>query len=220
MLRFTRYHFMFPLWVVISFSFGFSSCLIFSNKLKTSGWAESFSAIATIIAVALAVITYRSWKNEKIREDAYSTTRAYISTLSSIERTLIEINNQLYRTLPLPGNIVPSEKSAAHTLDNIYNQNSELRSLTLNLTATSSELQFWGVSLSNTATLAHDTLIKALSNYLNYVHHLHNSLQNLYIHKVEDNYSAWHKLLAEQEQILFKSFEDRKKVGIQGMFNF
>lgn len=211
---------MYPLGILLSFSSGFGFCLALNDKLTPSGWAEALSAIATALAVAFAIFTYKSWKNEKIKQDAYETTRSYISTLSSLEKTLIEITNLLYTISPMPGTIVPSLESVKRTLNTIQEKNGETRLLTQQLMSIESELQFWGVSLNKNAKEEHAIVINSINDYLGPLYYLHNSLSNIYIHNIDDDHTKWSELVHAQTLILEKSFDTRKTMKIHNMFIF
>lgn len=212
---------LFPVWTTLAFALGILACLTFYEKITPSGWAETTSAIATVVALALAVVTFRNWQHQRIREDAYSTTKTYITTLVEIESAQIEISNLFYSVIPAPGMIVLSEEGIQRILNSIQQTHSALMAAALKLVSTKNELPFWGVSLSKRASSEHDTLLDALGGYLSAAHYLHNSLTNIFIYKREDNsMQSWHSNLNEHANTLTQSFKTRKTLTAKAMFEF
>ena len=210
-----------PVWTIVAFAAGIMLCLALTKKLTPSGWAETISAIATAIALVLAVVTFRSWQHQKIRDDAYSTTRIYISTLVDIETTQIEISNLLYSVIPAPGMIVLSDESIQRILNSIQEKHSDLRFSTLKLISTKNELPFWGVALSDKARTEHDVLMEAIGGYLSSVHYLHNSLKNTFIYKKPDDTTpSWQQQVDDYTAKLIQSFKNRKSQTAKQMFLF
>jgi|GEM_PF-7012850 hypothetical protein len=210
-----------PVWTTLAFALGILACLTFYEKITPSGWAETTSAIATVVALALAVVTFRNWQHQRIREDAYSTTKTYITTLVEIESAQIEISNLFYSVIPAPGMIALSEEGIQRILNSIQQTHSALMAAALRLVSTKNELPFWGVSLSKRASSEHDTLLEALDRYLCAAHYLHNSLTNIFIYKHEDNsMQSWHSNLNEHANTLVQSFKTRKTLTAKAMFEF
>lgn len=221
MIRKTFQNLLLPIWTTSSFAIGILATLAFGNKLSESGWAETISAIATVIALTLAVITFRSWQHQRIREDAYSTTKTYITTLVEIESTYLEILNLFYTIIPTPGMIVRSDEANQRTLSLLQETHSTLRLYTTKLISTKNELPFWGVSLSKKAALEHDTLINTLYGHLNAAYYLQNSLTNIFTHKKEDNsLQSWQSRLNTYSEVLDQSFRTRKSITAKAMFEF
>lgn len=210
-----------PIWILLAFSIGAILCLVLHEKIAPSGWAETTSAIATVIALSLAIITFWSWQHQKIRDDAYSTTKTYITTLVEIESTQQEIDNLFYSAIPAPGMIALSDEGTQRILDSIQQMHSELRLLTIKLISTRNELPFWGVSLSQKASSEHDTLIDTLGEYLNIAPYLYNCLVNIFIHKAGDtNIESWQSRLTKHSDNLKQSFDARKSLTAKSMFIF
>lgn len=210
-----------PVWTIAVFAAGVTLCLAVTGKLSPSGWAETISASATVIALALAVVTFRSWQHQKIRDDAYSTTKTYISTLVEIETAQIEISHLFYSVIPAPGMSVLSDESINRILASIQDKNSDLRLFTLKLISTKNELPFWGVSLSDKAKAEHDLLIEIIEKYSNSVDYLNNSLINTFIHKEHDNTTpSWQAVVNTHTAKLKQSFITRKSQTPKDMFLF
>lgn len=221
MIRKALKNLLLPIWILLAFSIGVMACLVLHEKITPSGWAEITSAVATVIALSLAIITFWSWQHQKIRDDAYSTTKTYVTTLVEIESTQQEIDNLFYSAIPAPGMIVLSDEGMQRILNSIQKMHSELRLLTIKLISTRNELPFWGVSLSKKASSEHDTLIDTLGNYLHTAPNLYNSLVNIFIHKVGDtNLESWQSKLTKHSNNLKLSFDTRKTITAKSMFIF
>ena len=220
MIKKFRHELLLSVWIACALSIGFIIAINMKGILKESGWAEVTSAAATVIALVLAIATFISWKQQKIREDAYSTTKMYVSILAIIETTTVELANLFYSIVPAAGMIPPSDHQATKTLDEIQEKNSYLILHSQKLILTKSELPFWGVSLSPQAEADHDLLIETLNSYLNPLHHLHNSLTNYYIHKVSDNtFNQWWLGFNNKHLAINDLFNKRKSMNMHSMFN-
>lgn len=215
-----NHRYMFPVWISCALGAGFILCLALDGLLEKSGWAEVVSALATVIALVLAVVTYRSWQLQKIREDAYSTTRLYISTLATIESTIIETLILLQSLIPQPGLVILNDEAAKKNLNALQENNNALSLYTLQLRSIKTELPFWGVSLSKKAEAEHDSLILSINSFRGPLHFIHGNLTNIYINKVDDDTSRWSSMLQEQWETLNKSFSDRKSMSVKSMFIF
>jgi hypothetical protein len=131
--------------------------------LNPSGWAEALSGIATVVALLLAVATYIGWHKQKIREDAYSTKKLYISTLVQIESTTVQIANLLFNLVPEAGMLVPSDSQAKSNLEKVVDKNNELKLYAQSLTSVNSELGFWGASLTRDSAAEHVKLMDSIN---------------------------------------------------------
>lgn len=202
-----------------SFAAGFSVCLLLKGLLTKSGWAEALSAVTTLLALILAAVTYLGWHRQKVKEDAYTTKKTYISTLVIIEGLTVQVANLVSRLVPEPGLLVPSEDQVKSNLESIVGKHSDLALQAQSLITTQSELGFWGASLSDASTKDHENLINAINEYLTSLHYLHNSLKNFYIHKVpDDSMNGWKQRFIEANREIYKLFKSRKTKNMNTVF--
>lgn len=209
------------IWTILCFALGALATLYINNKISSSGWAEAVSATATVLALALAVITFKSWQHQKIREDAYSTTKLYITTLVEIESKYLEIISLFNSIIPTPGMMILSKSENQKTLDALQDTHRILRLLTSKLISTKDELPFWGISLTGKALIEHDTLIQNLNAHLNAAYYLQLGLTNELIY--EDggrSYQSWLGRLRTCSEALNQSFNKRKSLTVKAMFAF
>ncbi|QXZ16114.1 hypothetical protein KVQ82_09470 [Pseudomonas sp. AO-1] len=211
--------FILPVLIAFSFATGFFFGLIAKGLLNPSGWAEALSGIATAVALILAVVTYMGWHKQKIREDAYSTKKLYISTLVQIEATTVKIANIILNLVPEAGMLVPSENQARSNLEKVIDEDHELKLNTHSLSSVASELGFWGASLTPDSATDHAKLIDAINEYLRSLHGLHNCLMNIYIHKSSDNtIEQWKERFIRANKEIFDLFNLRKTKSMSTVF--
>lgn len=208
-----------PILLACSFATGLFFGLVAKGLLNPSGWAEALSGIATAAALILAIVTYIGWHKQKIREDAYSTKKLYISTLVQIESTTVQIANLLFNLVPEPGMLVPSDSQATSNLEKVVDKHNELKLYAHSLTSVNSELGFWGASLTPDSAAEHVKLIDSINEYLTSLHYLHNCLINFYVHKSSDNtIQQWKTIFIEANKTIFNLFNARKRKNMSTVF--
>jgi hypothetical protein len=208
-----------PILIACSFATGLFFGLVAKGLLNPSGWAEALSGIATAVALILAIVTYIGWHKQKIREDAYSTKKLYISTLVQIESTTVQIANLLFNLVPEAGMLVPSDSQAKFNLEKVVDKNNELKLYAQSLTSVNSELGFWGASLTPDSAADHVKLMDSINEYLTSLHYLHNCLINFYIHKSSDNtIQQWKTRFIEANKTIFDLFNSRKRKSMSTVF--
>lgn len=211
--------FILPILIACSFATGLFFGLVAKGLLSSSGWAEALSGIATVVALILAVVTYIGWHKQKIREDAYSTKKLYISTLVQIESTTVQIANLLFNLVPEAGMLVPSDSQAKSNLEKVVDKNNELKLYAQSLTSVNSELGFWGASLSQDSAVEHVKLMDSINEYLTSLHYLHNCLINFYVHKSNDiTIQQWKTRFIEANKTIFDLFNSRKRKSMSTVF--
>jgi hypothetical protein len=211
--------FILPILMACSFATGLFFGLIAKGLLNPSGWAEAASGIATVMALTLGVVTYIGWHKQKIREDAYSTKKLYISTLVQIESTTVQIGNLLFNLVPEAGMLVPSDSQAKSGLEKVVDKNNELKLHAQSLVSINSELGFWGASLTQNSADEHVKLMGSIDEYLTSLHYLHNCLVNVYVHKISDNsIEQWKARFIEANKVIFGLFDSRKKKSMSTVF--
>jgi len=211
--------FILPVLIACSFASGLFFGLIAKGLLNPSGWAEALSGIATAVALILAVVTYIGWHKQKIREDAYSTKKLYISTLVQIESTTVQIANVLFNLVPEAGMLMPSDAQAKSNLERVIDKNNELKLHAQSLISVNSELGFWGASLTPNSAAEHAKLMDSINEYLTSLHYLHNCLMNFYVHKSNDNtMEQWKTRFVEANKNIFELFNLRKTKNMSTVF--
>ncbi len=116
--------------------------------------------------------------------------------------------------------IVPSEDQAQSNLEKVVDDFNDLNHHSRSLMATCSELKFWGAALSKASIKEHDEIIAALGEYLTSVHYLHNSLVNVYIHKIGDSsVEGWKTRFNDASKKLSELFESRKSKSMDTVFD-
>ena len=210
-----------PLWALFAFSAGIFVAPLSYGILKDSSWSDALSATSTTLGLILAAITYHNWKRQKIREDAYQTTKLYITTLVSIESSLIKISNLILTITPTSGLIPPTKTRATTALKLMDLLQEELRSSCEQLQATRQELSFWGVTLSVYALKSHEDLLEGLNSYFSALYCLQNDLTNMYIHELENQTTLpSYALLFERLKVIWGILENRKTKNMKTIFDF
>ncbi|MDH0571549.1 hypothetical protein N7668_09830 [Pseudomonas fulva] len=208
---------------VVIFTSGVALALLVSPlldaKSSKTNWPDIVSAIVTASAFLLALITYRSWNKQKIREDAYTTTKSYISTLVDIEETIIWMHRKFYELIPAPGSILLNPEYVKKEIATLKHKHSELLTFTTKLMHVHDELAFWGASLSGKSD--HPKTLEALNTYLNRSDLLINCLININFHETPDNTLPQHEELTNKAvEALFKIFTNRKSKKMSNYFNY
>ncbi|MCX8802585.1 hypothetical protein NOL29_14805 [Vibrio parahaemolyticus] len=131
---------------------------------KDIKWTDILSAIATLVTAVIVYVTYAKWLESKKREDAYQTSKEYISCLVSLSELLNDLMYPLEFAVPQAGNLaINSEQSNSLLADS----NEAFHKLTYKaqeLERIKSELKFWGVSLAPEFEKNHGLLLRELRN--------------------------------------------------------
>lgn len=191
----------------------------FLIKNQNTNWPDTVSAIVALLAFSLALITYRNWTKQKIREDAYITTRSFISTLVSIEETIIDMKQKFYEITPKPGMYLLSHEQDKKSLNHLNDQRNTIAALALKLMSIRGELDFWGVSLTDEEQYNNTT--EELNRYLDHSRLLINSLVNLKIRNDNDPTMIDHSVRTHDSiKNLFELFKHRKSRKMQNFFRY
>ncbi len=115
--------------------------------------------------------------------------------------------------------LVPSDSQAKSSLEKVVDKNNELKLHAQSLVSISSELSFWGASLTQESASEHMKLIDSISEYLTSLHYLHNCLINFYVHKTgDDTIQQWKTRFIEANKSIFDLFDSRKKKSMSTVF--
>ncbi|WP_369990576.1 hypothetical protein [Pseudomonas xanthosomatis] len=205
------------------FASGAALSLILSPLLAginaTLNWPDIVSASVAASAFLLALFTYRNWIKQKVKEDAYTTTKSYITTLVSIEEVMIEMRRKFDEIIPRPGNLALSEEYTKNEILTLKRKHSELITLTTKLMHVHDELAFWGASLTSESD--HTTTLKGLDRYLRNSDLLLNSMININFHYHPDESLHQHDLSTlKNTQELFLIFKQRKTKKMSTYFRY
>lgn len=208
---------------IVIFAIGAALALFFApllgTKIATLNWPDIVSASVAAFAFFLALITYRNWNRQKIKEDAYTTTKSYISTLVSIEETLIGMHRHFNELIPQPGSIALSIEYSKKRILSLKQNHSDLLMLGTKLMHVHDELEFWGASLTNKSD--HTKTHEALDLYLHRSDLLINSLVNINFHQIHDSSLISHGSMTHDAMLeLFKLFKDRKSKKMSTYFKY
>lgn len=208
---------------IVVFSSGAALPLFFlpwiTTRSLTLNWPDIISASVAASAFLLALFTYRNWNKQKVQEDAYATTKSYISTLASIEETVLIMRRQFFEIIPRPGGLALSEEYTKNQILLLKHKHSELEALTIKLIHVRDELAFWGASL--TTETDHTTTLTTLDKYLRSSDSLINCLININFHAVTDNsLNHYDSSTLQLTQELFSIFKQRKLKKMSTYFKY
>lgn len=127
-------------------------------------WTDILSALATFVTTIIVYMTYSRWLDSKKREDAYQTSKDYISCLVDISELLDDLIFPFEQCVPQAGGI-PIKCEQSNSL--LANSNEALHKLILKakkLAKTKSELSFWEVNLAPEFEKKHVELLQEISS--------------------------------------------------------
>ena len=131
---------------------------------KDIKWTDILSALATVGTAIIVYVTYAKWLQSKKREDAYQTSKEYISCLVSISELVNDLMYPLEFAVPQAGNMVINREQSNSLLADSNEAFHKLTYKAQQLVRIKSELKFWGVKLAPEFEKNHDLLLRELSN--------------------------------------------------------
>jgi hypothetical protein len=131
---------------------------------KDIKWTDILSALATVGTAIIVYVTYAKWLESKKREDAYQTSKEYISCLVSISELVNDLMYPLEFAVPQAGNMVINREQSNSLLADSNEAFHKLTYKAQQLGRIKSELKFWGVRLAPEFEKNHDLLLRELSN--------------------------------------------------------
>ncbi|UCA10450.1 hypothetical protein LA364_17555 [Aeromonas enteropelogenes] len=150
---------------IIAFLFGaIIEATEYQFLVKDVKWTDIISVIATVVTTIIIYFTYSKWLDSKKREDAYQTSKDYISCLVDISELLDNLMSPFEQCVPQAGGIPLKSKQSDSLL---ANSNEALHKLLENykrLARTKSELRFWEVSLAPEFEKKHVELLQEISS--------------------------------------------------------
>lgn len=208
---------------IVIFASGAALSLIFSPALGVTdakfNWPDIVSSTVAASAFLLALLTYQNWKQQKVREDAHTTAKTYISTLVNIEETIIEMLAIYEEIIPRPGSLVYPEEYTHQKLMLLRQRHNELSMIALKLMHVHDELAFWGAALTNASD--HISAQEAVETYLRHSGLLINSLININFHHIPDNTTSAHATKTYESMTnLFELFKNRKSKKMSNYFKY
>ncbi|UBH29322.1 hypothetical protein [Aeromonas enteropelogenes] len=132
--------------------------------VKEVKWTDVITVFATVVTTIIVYRTYSRWLDSKKREDAYKTSKSYISCLIEISELLDDLISPFERCVPQAGGM-PIKCEQSNSL--LANSNEALHKLIAEaktLARTKSELSFWGVSLVPEFEKNHESILQEVSN--------------------------------------------------------
>ncbi|MGL4545808.1 MAG: hypothetical protein ACRCUU_09730 [Plesiomonas sp.] len=156
-MRFVSYMMVFLFGVVID-------ATDYQSLVKEVKWTDIIAALATVVTAIIVYMTYSRWLDSKKREDAYQTSKNYISCLVDISELLDETMSPFEQCVPQAGGIpIKCEQSnslLANSNDALY----KLIAKAKTLARTKSELSFWEVSLVPEFEKNHERILQEVSD--------------------------------------------------------
>ncbi|EJS4016937.1 hypothetical protein ACJZRZ_003807 [Vibrio parahaemolyticus] len=147
---------------------------------KDIKWTDILSALATVGTAIIVYVTYAKWLQSKKREDAYQTSKEYISCLVSISELVNDLMYPLEFAVPQAGNMVINREQSNSLLADSNEAFHKLTYKAQQLVRIKSELKFWGVKLAPEFEKNHDLLLRELSNAFAVTEALHSQINWYY----------------------------------------
>lgn len=156
-MRFLSYTMVFLLGVIID-------APDYQFLIKEVKWTDVITTFATVVATIIVYRTYSRWLDSKKREDAYQTSKDYISCLVDISESLYELMSPFEQCVPQAGCIPINREQSDSLLAGSNEARHKLMAKANKLARTKSELSFWGVSLVPEFEKSHESILKEVSN--------------------------------------------------------
>lgn len=131
---------------------------------KDIKWTDILSALATLGTAIIVYVTYAKWLDLKKREDAYQTSKDYISCLVNISDLLNDFMYPLEVAVPQTGSMEITSEQCKSLLADSNEAFHKLSYKAQQLARVKSELQFWSVRLTPEFEKNHDLLLCELDN--------------------------------------------------------
>ncbi|EPE2648681.1 hypothetical protein ACSG7X_000369 [Vibrio fluvialis] len=131
---------------------------------KDIKWTDILSALATVGTAIIVYMTYAKWLESKKREDAYQTSKEYISCLVNISEIVNDLMYPLEFAVPQAGNVGINREQSNSLLADSNEAFHKLIYKAQQLARVKSELKFWGVRLAPEFEKNHDLLLRELRN--------------------------------------------------------
>lgn len=132
--------------------------------VKDVNWTDVVTALASVVTTIIVYITYSKWLDSKKREDAYQTSKSYISCLVDISELLDDLMSPFEQCVPQAGGIPINREQSDSLLANSNEALHKLMAKAKKLARTKSELSFWEVSLVPIFEKNHEQLLQAISS--------------------------------------------------------
>ncbi|WP_421216336.1 hypothetical protein [Aeromonas enteropelogenes] len=132
--------------------------------VKDVNWTDIVTALAAVVTTIIVYITYSKWLDSKKREDAYQTSKNYISCLVDISELLDDLMSPFEQCVPQAGAIPIKREQSDSLLANSNEALHKLMAKAKKLARTKSELSFWEVSLAPTFEKNHEQLLQTISS--------------------------------------------------------
>lgn len=136
----------------------------YQSLVKEVKWTDIITALATIVTTIVVYVTYSKWLESKKREDAYQTSKNYISCLVNISDLLGELMYPFDVCVPQEGSMVINREQSNSLLANSNEAIHKLITKAKELARIKSELGFWSVRLAPELERNHNKLLHAISN--------------------------------------------------------
>lgn len=132
--------------------------------IKEVKWTDVITTFATVVTTIIVYRTYSRWLDSKKREDAYQTSKDYISSLVDISESLYELMSPFEQCVPQAGSIPINREQSDSLLASSNEARHKLMAKANKLARTKSELNFWGGSLVPEFEKNHESILKEVSN--------------------------------------------------------
>ena len=156
-MRFLSYTMVFLLGVIID-------APDYQFLIKEVKWTDVITTFATVVATIIVYRTYSRWLDSKKREDAYQTSKDYISCLVDISESLYELMSPFEQCVPQAGCIPINREQSDSLLAGSNEARHKLMAKANKLARTKSELSFWEVSLVPEFEKNHERILQEVSD--------------------------------------------------------
>lgn len=131
---------------------------------KEIKWTDILSAVANVGTAIIVYMTYVKWLESKKREDAYQTSKEYISCLVNISELINDLMYPLENAVPQAGNLAINPEQSNYLLADSNEAFQKLIYKKQQLAKVKSELKFWGVRLAPEFETNHDLILHKLED--------------------------------------------------------
>ncbi|CDT81768.1 hypothetical protein [Vibrio coralliirubri] len=192
--------------------------------VKGVAWTDLIVAISTVVTAFIVYITYSKWLTSKKKEDAYQTSKDYISCLVAISELLGDLFEPISTAVPQAGSIPIDSNYSLELLASSNKAHQNLVKSYRTLERTKRELGFWGVSLTKEFSKTHIELMKQLHGAIvissvvqtKIYQHYNLDSDNLEsmvneFNKLQDRVQSSHELLSKRYDNRYEDFFIHKK---------
>lgn len=199
----------------------FLAAMFMPGMAAPSGWADVMTALVSFLGLAIAVAAFFRWKQNKIRDDAYSAVKLYVESVVEMEFAVVSVMERVGRILIVPGSLVPSKHEASNVIASVRDSLDELNVKYKHVAIRYLELTFWGVSLVDEAKQTHEELCRLVHRWGSEIGAVALSAENYYILGIDSEKSSlihFSSSVVDRETELVMLFGGRRVQKMQNIY--